>query len=185
MIETERLLLRRWLPRDRAAFAAINADPDVMTYFPRCLDRTESDALLGRLQDRWQADGIGFAAAERRSDGAFAGMIGIGRVHFEAGHPLDGALEIGWRLPRGFWGQGYATEAARGWLGYGFRTLGATEIVAFSVPPNHRSHAVMHRLGMREDPARRFEHPLLPRGHPLRPHLLHALGREAWKRGQG
>lgn len=182
-IETERLRLRRWLPRDRAAFAAINADPTVMRHFPGLLDRRASDALLVRIGDRWAADGIAMAAAERRSDGVLVGMVGLGRVHFDPGHPLDGALEIGWRLGCGHWGQGYATEAARGWLAHGFDRLGAPEIVAFAVPANHRSHAVMHRLGMREDPARAFAHPLIPEGHPLRPHLLFAIDRTTWTTG--
>jgi RimJ/RimL family protein N-acetyltransferase len=176
-IETERLLLRRWLPRDRAPFAALNADPAVMRHFPAPLTRQESDAVLVRLEDRWRNDGIGFAATERRSDGAFVGMVGLGRVRFAPTAPLDGAVEIGWRLAREHWGQGYATEAARAWLAHGFDTLGLDEIVAFTVPDNLPSQAVMLRLGMARDPARDFDHPALPLGSPLRRHFVFALRR--------
>lgn len=176
-IETDRLVLRRWLPEDRAPFAALNADPAVMRFFPAPLTRPESDALIVRLEDRWRGDGIGFAAAERRADGAFVGMVGLSRVRFAPTAPLDGAVEVGWRLARAHWGEGYATEAARGWLAHGFGAMGLDEIVAFSVPENRASQAVMRRLGMARDPARDFDHPALPPGSRLRRHLVFALRR--------
>ena len=89
--------------------------------------------MVARIEDRWAEDGIGFAVAERKGDGAFLGMVGLARVRFA---PLAGAVEVGWRLARAHWGKGYATEAARAWLGHGFGTLGLAEIVAFTVPAN-------------------------------------------------
>lgn len=177
MIETERLLLRRWAPRDRAPFAALNGDPEVMRHFPATLSPAESDAMVGRLEDRWAADGFAFAVAERKADGAFLGMVGLARVHFPLPRTPDGAIEVGWRLARAHWGQGYATEAARGWLDWGFATEAPSEIVAFAVPENAPSHAVMRRLGMAPDPARAFDHPKLPPGHRLRRHLLFSVRR--------
>jgi ribosomal-protein-alanine N-acetyltransferase len=178
MLETERLALRRWLPRDRAAFAAMNADPAVMD-FPRPLTRAESDAEMDGFVRQWEADGFGWAAAERRSDGAFVGMVGIARCHLA---PISPCVEIGWRLPQEHWGHGYATEAARGWIGYGFGELGLGEIVAFTDPGHARSLGVMRRVGMRPDPARDFEHPEMPTGHPLRPQVVWAIGREEWEK---
>jgi RimJ/RimL family protein N-acetyltransferase len=180
VIETGRLLLRRWEPRDRAPFAALNADPEVMRHFPKRLTRSESDAMIGRLEDRWAGDGFCFAAAERRADGAFVGMVGLARVPFALPLTPDGAVEVGWRLARAHWGRGYASEAARAWLGWGFATLGPAEVVAFAVPANHRSQAVMRRLGMRPDLARSFDHPKLDEAHPLRRHLLYAIARDGW-----
>ena len=180
LLETDRLILRRWAARDLAPFAALNADPEVMRHFPRTLDRAESDALVARLEDRRAEEGIGFVVAERRADRAFLGMVGLSRVRFE---PLDGAVEVGWRLARAHWGQGYATEAARAWLDHGFAELGLAEIVAFTVPENLASRRVMRRLGLEHDPARDFAHPHLPEGHRLRAHLLHALSRERWEKG--
>lgn len=185
MLVTRRLLLRRWRADDRAAFGAINADPEVMRHFPKRLAQEESDALLVRLQDRWQADGFGFAAVERRADGVLLGMVGLSRVRFGMGFPLDGAVEVGWRLAPAHWGEGYATEAARAWLAYGFGTIGLGEIIAFTVPANERSQLLMRRLGLRRDPARDFELPVLPDGHPLRAHLVFAIDRTSWEAQAG
>lgn len=176
MLETERLILRRWTAADRPAFAALNADPTVMRHFPKRLDRAESDAMMSRIQDHFAEFGHGFGAAERKSDGALVGMVGLAQARFDA--PVCPCVEIGWRLAPAFWGQGYATEAARAWLAYGFEALRLDEIVAFVVPPNRPSQAVMTRLGMTRDPGRNFEHPSLPLGHPLRPHWLFAKKRK-------
>lgn len=182
-IETERLILRDWQPRDRAPFADLNADPEVMRHFPGTLDRAGSDALLSRIAARRGEDGFGFAVAERRADGAFLGMVGLARLRMPEVPRLDGAVEIGWRFARAAWGQGYASEAARAWRDRGFRELGLGEIVAVAVPDNHRSHAVMRRLGMEQVPDGRFDHPALPEGSPLREHLLFRIGRDAWESG--
>lgn len=178
-LATDRLVLRPWRERDAAPFAAMNADPEVMAHFPGMLTRAESDGLLARLVDWWREDGIAFGAAERRDDGAFVGMVGLARVGFDAPSPLDGCVEVGWRLARAHWGRGYATEAARAWIAHGFGTMGLAEIVAFTVPANLRSQAVMRRLGMARDPSRDFDNPQLPPGHPLRPHVVFRIERGA------
>jgi ribosomal-protein-alanine N-acetyltransferase len=172
VLETDRLILRRWQPRDRAPFAALNADPQVRRHFPGTLARAESDAQIDRFEAAWDADGIGIAAAERKADGVLLGMAGLARVH---DGPLSGAVEVGWRLAAAHWRRGYATEAAARWLDYGFETLGLPEIVAFTVPANAASQAVMRRLGMVRDPGRDFLHPALPPGHPLGPHVVYAI----------
>ena len=84
-------------------------------------------------------------------------------------------------LDRPFWGQGYATEAAAAALEDGFGRLGLDEIVAYTTPVNHRSRAVMARLGMSRDPDEDFDHPRVPETHPLRRHVLYRLSRAAWK----
>lgn len=183
MIETERLILRRWRDADRTAFAAMNADPHVMAHFPEPLERPGSDALMARLDARWQDEGIAFAAVERKADGALLGMAGLAVVRFDS--PVLGNTEIGWRFARTAWGEGYATEAARGWLAHGFETRGLGEIVAFTAPANAKSRAVMVRLGMRRDRARDFDHPALPEVHRLRPHHVYALTRDARAPGRG
>ena len=94
MLETDRLILRRWTARDLAPFAALNADPEVMRHFPKPLDPAESDAMVARMEDRWAEDGVGLAVAERKGDGAFLGMVGLARVRFA---PLAGTVEVGWR----------------------------------------------------------------------------------------
>lgn len=178
MIETERLVLRPWRADDREPFAKLNADPQVMEHFPETLTREASDALIERMEQAWHAHGFCFGAMERKSDGVLVGMAGLARVPFAA--PFGPAVEIGWRLAQAHWRMGYASEAAQAWLEYGFAVLGLAEIVSFTTTTNLRSQAVMQRIGMQRDPGRDFEHPGVERGHPLRPHVLYALGREAW-----
>jgi RimJ/RimL family protein N-acetyltransferase len=182
-LTTERLLLRGWRDADREAFAAMNADPVVMEYFPSTLSRAESDAQIERFRQRWQEDGHGPWAIERRVDGAFLGFAGLAAPHFEA--HFTPAVEVGWRLARDAWGHGYATEASIAAVEFGFEVLGLAEIVSFTVPANLPSRRVMERLGMTHDPADDFEHPRLPVGHPLRRHVLYRLSRDDWARGGG
>ena len=167
-VETERLRLRQWRDEDLAPFAALNADPEVMRHFPAPLSREESDAGALRARTAIDRRGWGFWAVERRSDGAFLGFTGITVV--PEAMPFHPAIETGWRFARDAWGQGYATEAARASLRVAFELLEFPEVVAFTAVSNERSAAVMRRLGMRED--RRFEHPSIPEGHPLRTHRL-------------
>ena len=177
-IRTARLLLRGWRDDDRAAFAAINADAAVMEHFPATLGRAASDRLVDAVVDGWAANGFGLWAVERVDDRRFLGFTGLSRPSFEA--HFTPAVEVGWRLARDAWGQGYATEAARAALAIGFETAGLDEIVSFTVPANERSRRVMERIGMTRDPADDFDHPRLPEGHRLRRHVLYRLSRERW-----
>ena len=172
---TERLTLRDWRGSDAAPFAAMNADPEVMTYFPAPQSAAESEAMLERMRGHWAEHGFGLWAVERSSDATFLGFTGLTRPSFEA--HFTPAVEVGWRFARNAWGAGYATEAARAALAFGFETLGIEEIVSFTVPANERSWRVMERIGMTRDPADDFDHPRLPEGHPLRRHVLYRLCR--------
>jgi RimJ/RimL family protein N-acetyltransferase len=178
VIRTERLVLRRWRPSDRAPFAALNADPEVMEHFPGPMTREESDAFVDRMEAYWREHGYGRFAVEVPGEAGCIGFVGITVPPFM---PQD---EIGWRLARPFWGRGYATEAARAVLADAFDRLGRNEIVSFTVPANVRSTRVMERLGMTHDPADDFDHPMFPPGHRLRLHVLYRLDREHWRRHQ-
>jgi ribosomal-protein-alanine N-acetyltransferase len=177
-IETPRLLLRRWRDDDAADFAEMNADPEVMRHFPAPLARAESDAVLARLMQRWRDVGFSYWAVEAAGRG-FIGFTGLNRPRYEV--PIGPCVEVAWRLRRDAWGHGYATEAAQASLAQGFGAVGLGEIVAFAVPANRRSLAVMERLGMTRDPGADFDHPMIPEGSPLRRHLLYRLRREAWR----
>ena len=132
--------------------------------------------MVERIEAGFEANGFGLWALEVRATGEFVGFTGLDVPEFEA-HFMP-AVEIGWRLARSAWGQGYATEAARTALSFGFEEVGLVEIVSFTTPANRRSRAVMERLGMSHDPADDFDHPRLPPGHPQRRHVLYrALGR--------
>ncbi len=172
-LRTERLLMRRWQDRDRAPFAALNADPAAMEFFPSPLVREESDALAARIEREFERHGFGLWALELRESGGFIGFTGLAVPPFEA--HFTPAVEVGWRLARPAWGHGYATEAGRAALADGFGRVGLEEIVSMTTVRNRRSRAVMERLGMTRDPADDFELPTLPPGDPLRPHVLYRL----------
>jgi RimJ/RimL family protein N-acetyltransferase len=172
-IETERLLLRPWREADREPWAAMNADPSVMEFFPSVLSREQSDALLDRLNSHIARHGFGFWALEDRANGEFLGFTGL--VHTVFAAPFTPCVEVGWRLARHCWGKGYATEAARASLDYGFRRLGLSSIVSFAVFANMRSRRVMERIGMTHDPGGDFNHPNIPADHPLQPHVLYRI----------
>jgi ribosomal-protein-alanine N-acetyltransferase len=172
-LRTERLLLRRWRASDLAPFAALNADPEVMRYFPAPLSREQSDAFVQQIESGFEREGWGLWALALRATGDFIGFTGLGRPTFEA--HFTPAVEIGWRLARGAWGCGYATEAARAAARSGFDTLGLDALVSFTAVGNARSRAVMRRLGMTHDPAEDFDHPRVPEGHPIRRHVLYRL----------
>ncbi|NET56433.1 MAG: GNAT family N-acetyltransferase [Symploca sp. SIO2E6] len=179
MLQTQRLILRSWQPKDFAPFAQMNADPEVMEYFPATLSWQESEVLLERIKNHHQTHGFGLWATEERATGAFIGFIGLNVPTFQA--HFTPAVEVGWRLARAFWGQGYATEAARKAISYGFEVIGLTEIVSFTAQLNLRSIAVMKRLGMTYREADSFDHPSLTSGHPLQRHVLYRLSRNNFR----
>jgi len=157
---------------DLALFAALNADPRVMEYYPAQLTRAESSAFVcERVMPHFAERGFGLWAVEVPEVAPFIGYVGLQVPAFES--HFTPCVEIGWRLAFSYWGRGYATEAARAAVAFGFVEAGLEEIVSFTVAPNRRSVAVMERLGMKYDGD--FEHPALPRGHPLRRHVLYRL----------
>lgn len=174
-LATERLILREWRDEDRPAFAAIVADPHVMRYYPAPKSRAEADAWIDRMI-AGRADGTGhFLAVERKSDGALLGLTGTGSINFTI--PTRPKLEIGWVLGQQYWGQGYAPEGARASLAHAFDILGVPDVVAFTAQVNEPSQAVMKKLGMVRDSAADFQHPAVPEGNPLRPHVLYRISR--------
>jgi RimJ/RimL family protein N-acetyltransferase len=177
VIETARLVLRPPRPEDYDPIGAMNGDPEVNHWLGRDIPRADSDALLDRVAARIADIGYGFFVTERVEDGAVIGMIGLAPIDFDC--PVKGRIEIGWRLARSAWGQGYAAEGARALLAYGFQRLGFEEIVAFTATTNARSEAVMQRIGMERRPELDFDHYKLAEGHPLRRHIVYSLGREA------
>ncbi|NQD93684.1 GNAT family N-acetyltransferase [Pseudomonas sp. CrR25] len=181
-LHTPRLLLRRWRGEDRAAFAALNGDPEVMRHFPACLGREESDRLAERIEADFACHGFGFWALERKDNGAFIGFTGLRPVAFDA--PFCPAVEIAWRLARPYWRQGLASEAARAALSCGFGPLGLEQIVSFTAVENLASQGVMRAIGMQHEPAQDFAHPALPVGHRLSRHLLYRLTRADWEAGR-
>jgi len=180
-IRTERLILRNWEERDRELFHRINSDERVMEFFPFRRDRAAADAKMDEVRTWIDEDGYGFAAAEIAATGECIGFVGLSGTE-DVDVLAPGTIEIGWRLAPEFWGKGYVTEAAEAWLDHGFETLGVDEIVSFAVHDNHRSIAVMKRLGMQADATADFDHPSVPDSHPhLKRHVLYRLPRAHWQ----
>ncbi|MFF0770122.1 GNAT family N-acetyltransferase [Nonomuraea wenchangensis] len=174
-LRTDRLVLRRWRDSDLEPWAAMNADPEVREHLGDLLTREQSDASVSRFQAEFDRRGYGWWAVEVEATGEFIGFAGLDEVDDHL--PFTG-VEIGWRLARSAWGQGYATEAALAVLAHGFDALELPEILAVTTATNHRSQAVMRRIGMTRDPADDFDDPTEPEG-PLRPNVLYRITRGA------
>lgn len=178
-LHTARLHLRNWQPADLVTFAELNADPQVMQFFPDRLDRQQSDALAARIQRHTEQYGFGVWVLESHEQPGLIGILGLQHVLFDSA--FSPAVEIAWRLLPAYWHQGLATEAAQAALRFAFEQLALPQVLAFTVPANQPSQALMQRLGMQRDPAEDFLHPLLPKNHPLRPHVLYRIDRANWQ----
>jgi RimJ/RimL family protein N-acetyltransferase len=172
-ISTARLLMRRWRDSDREPFADLNGDPETMRFFPAPISRAGSDALIDRIESCFDRLGYGLWALEVAATGEFIGFTGLNPM--PDGVPGAGGVEIGWRLAKRAWHHGYATEAARAAIGVAFDGVGVAEIWSMTAVLNQPSQAVMRRLGLTE--VARFDHPRVPHGHPLQPHVTYHLAR--------
>jgi len=170
-LRTSRLVLRRWQDGDREPFAALNADPIAMRFFPATLDRAASDALIDRIEERFEAQGFGLWALEIARTGQFIGFTGLNPLPEDV--PGAGGMEVGWRLARPAWHNGYATEAARAALDVAFGPLRMDEIYSMTAVLNEPSQAVMRRLGLTE--LCRWDHPRIAEASPLRAHVTYRL----------
>lgn len=175
MIETPRLVLRVTHPRDRPAMMAQFADPDVMRYLLPVADEAAYDAMIERNEGYRLDYGYTFWSVERRTDGVVIGTCGL--KPGALGTPIAGLVEIGWRLSRDTWGQGYAREAAQATFAWGWANTDAARIVAITVPDNVASWTLMERLGMTRVAGGDFDHPLVPDGSPLKRHVLYTMDR--------
>jgi RimJ/RimL family protein N-acetyltransferase len=182
LLASPRIQLRPWKDADRAPFAAMVADPEVMRHFPATLTREESDAWVDRAMRKMGERGWGFWALDYLADPAsgptFAGFTGLNIPDPEL--PFGPCVEVGWRLAPQFWGLGLASEAARLAVRVGFEVAGLEEIVAITTLRNTRSQAVMRRLGMLESAADEFDHPAFAADSPERRCCVYRLPRARW-----
>jgi len=176
-LETERLVLRPFEQHDHAAYAAINADPMVMRYYPALLTRAQSDASILRSQAGLTNLGFHFLCAELKSTGVCIGTIGIAKFSDEirTAIPSQPEVEIGWRFHKDYWGIGLAPEGAAACLRHAWERLNLSKIVAVTALVNTPSRRVMEKIGMCRSEPDDFDHPLVERGHPLRPHILYRI----------
>lgn len=176
-LETQRVLLRQWKEQDFSAFATLNSDPTVMEFFPNLLSREQSDVMAQKCQSLIANRGWGLWACELKTSGEFIGFVGLHQP--ESNLPCSPCTEIGWRLHKHCWGKGYATEAARAALRFGFEGIFLNEIVSFTTVTNVRSRSVMERLGM-VNTHNNFKHPKIPKNHPLSEHVLYKMPKSDW-----
>ena len=177
-LQTKRLTLRQWRDEDYPAFASLNSDADVMRFFPNRLSREQSDAMLNRLRGNIERNGWGFWAAEHRDSGQLMGFVGLNTPTAQL--PFNPCVEIGWRLAKAFWRQGFASEAAALSLRYGFEQLELDSIVAFSPVANIGSQAVMKKIGM-HNTGEDFAHPAVTADSGLQSHVLYRIHQHQWR----
>jgi len=169
--------MRQWRDEDYPLFASMGADKQVMRYFPGLLTRQESDRLADLIRSRIEENGWGFWAVELLETKEFIGFVGINIPHYDV--PVSPCLEIGWRLARKYWGQGYATEAANKALAFAFTQLDYETVHSFAAKENIKSQAVMQRLGL-EKMDIVFNHPMVPEDSDLSEHVLYCISKQFW-----
>lgn len=173
VIETNRLILRTWGDNDINDYYLLNQDPKVVEFLLKMSSIEQSKEFIECMNDQFHAHGYTIFAMEEKQSGILIGFTGLNapkwRAHFTP------CVEIGWRLSSKFWGNGYATEAARAVLDYGFKKCALKEILAWTVPANLRSIRVMEKIGMEHDINRDFNHPEVPEGHELSKHILYRI----------
>ncbi|KYG64138.1 GNAT family acetyltransferase [Bdellovibrio bacteriovorus] len=172
-LETERLIIRRWKPEDLDSFAALCADPEVMEHFPATLSRQETQSLIDRMNTNHNKDGYSFMACELKSTGDFIGFVGLS--YFTQETHFSPCVEVGWRLHKRFWGQGYAPEGAKAVIKYAFEVLKVPEVIAMTAVGNLNSRRVMEKIGMTYNPQDDFDHPKVEDGHRLKRHVLYRI----------
>lgn len=171
-LETTRLILRNWKDTDFAPFARMNSDPIVMEHFPKVLTDEESNRMALKIKAHLDEKGWGLWAVERKDSKEFIGFVGLSVPLSDI--PVPPGVEIGWRIAKEHWGQGFATEAADEVLKFAFETLKLSEVISFTARTNVRSQAVMKKIGL-IDSKKNFMHPRIPEGNALREHVLFSI----------
>lgn len=177
-LRTNRLLLRQWKRDDFSSFAEINADPEVMKFYPSTLTENESNSMAEKIMSLITENSWGFWAAELIKEKKFIGFVGLNQPAYKL--PVNPCVEIGWRLAKEYWGSGYATEGAIAALRFAYESLNLDEVYSFASVNNKKSVNVMKRLGMKNTYSN-FVHPIIPENNPLREHVLYKLSKKQWQ----
>ena len=176
-IKTKRLLMRQWRDEDLFDFWMLNSDPEVMEYLPVIPSEKDSNILAHKIINLIEENGWGFWAVENISDKSFIGFVGLNKPKYAL--PVNPCIEVGWRLARKYWGNGYATEAGYASLEFAFNNLDVNEIYSFTSVANKKSEAVMKRLNM-VNANSNFNHPTIPDNNPYKEHVLYKIGKGSW-----
>jgi ribosomal-protein-alanine N-acetyltransferase len=171
IIATPRLFLRKWRAADVPIYVQMNQNKDVMQFFPGFYTEEETMQQLQNTEQTMQIYGYSLYALERRDTGQFIGFTGFAHPSFQA--HFTPCVEIGWRIHPQHWQKGFATEAAKACLQYGFRELGFTTIYSFTSIHNLPSERIMQKIGMHKQGF--FNHPNIADGHKLQLHVLYKI----------
>jgi len=171
LFKSERLGFRNWIESDKESYAKMNADKDVMEFFPNTKTKKDSFDQVIRFQKHYTDNGFTFFAVDILETSEFIGFIGMINTSFKA--YFTPCVEIGWRLQKKSWGFGYATEGAKRCIEYGFKELGFEEIISITPLKNTKSENVMQKIGMLKQGT--FEHPQIEDGHWLKTELLYKI----------
>lgn len=173
ILETKRLILRTWKEEDAEPYYQMNQDPLVIEFLIKSLSMEEVKKFIADKNRCFFEQRYTFFAVEEKETGMLIGSIGLQKISNPP--PSFPPIEIGWYLASQYWGKGYATEAAKAVLKYALGTLNIEEIFACAVVKNDRSRRVMEKIGMTRDFQGDFEHPKLPKEHPLSKHVLYRM----------
>ncbi|GAB5525626.1 MAG: GNAT family N-acetyltransferase [Roseivirga sp.] len=173
LFQSPRLGFRTWQENDLPPFTELNADEEVMEFFPSTLSLQQTKEAIGRYQRHFKTHGFGWYAVDLLATDTFIGFIGFSKTEMDVS--FSPCIEIGWRLAKPYWGKGLATEGAQICLNYGWHTLGFTEVYSFTASINQRSARVMKKLGMVYQGT--FLHPKVEKGHSLEEHRLYKVSK--------
>jgi len=171
---TERLGFRNWKASDLDQMAHLNADPEVMKYFPSTVDRSHTKAYIERMQKQFDEKQYCYFAVERLDQKVFIGFIGLSYQTYDA--PFTPCVDIGWRLAQEHWGKGFATEGAKACLNYAFNDMGIKTIFSVASIANKPSTNVMKKIGMVYDQS--FDHPALVDTPELNPCVVYKISKD-------
>lgn len=174
---TPRLIIRNYRDPDRDILFAISGNPLTRRFHTRKPSRGNEDAFVDTQIATLDAIGYGYAVVERKADGVVVGDVGMRPMGDDMPFADDVDFDIGWQLDPQYFGKGYATEAAQGWLDYHFSQPQPGLVVAFTPPVNTASIKVMKRIGMKRDAKRDFDHPRVAVGHVLRPQIVYSTAK--------
>jgi len=181
IFESERLGFRLWKEEDKMPFAKMNADKEVMAYFPSVLSTEASNDFLGRIENHFKDYGYGLWAVEVKETSKFIGYIGFHHATFES--DFCPCVEIGWRLDLSSWHNGYATEGAKACLLHGFNFLGFKEVYSFTAKINLSSINVMKKIALKK--IKDFDYPAIEEASPLKVHVLYKLEKSEYEQKNG
>lgn len=171
IFKSDRLGFREWQESDQDIFAEMNADLEVMEYFPKPLSTEESNRFIENITQMIRDFGYGLYAVDRLDNSEFIGYIGFWHLDLEG--YANPSIEIGWRLHKNHWNQGFATEGALKCLDYGFKHLKFKQLYSLTSKTNLKSERIMQKIGMHK--IDEFDHPEIKIESSLKRHILYTI----------